>query len=339
MAIKEFELDNFGPLKHIHGQSLGCMNLVIGANSTGKTFLLKALYMMLRAQEETGRGNDPRDFDEVLSEKCYWTFQVEKLGDLVRRGTGNRLKARLEQHDNTALVFEFGQDTTKRITPMHNNLQPREANSVFLPPKEVLSLAKVILKSGLHDRAFGFDATYVDLVLALQKPTQMGRNYDAFKQSRNSLENMFQGRIEFDAGSDNWVYRKGNSRFSIHSTAEGIKKIAILDTLLGNRYLSPESIVFIDEPESALHPKAISELLDILGVLADKGIQIFMASHSYFVIKKLYLLALKKNISIPVLMADDEERWQQFDLKDGIPDNGIVDESIRLFEQELEASS
>ncbi|WP_206836297.1 AAA family ATPase [Marinobacterium iners] len=339
MAIKEFELENFGPLKKVHGQSLGSLNLIIGANSTGKTFLLKALYMMLRSQEETGRGDDPRDFDEVLSEKCYWTFQVDKLGDLVRRGAGNRLKARMVQDDNCALVIDFGQDTTKRITPVHNNLGPREANSVFLPPKEVLSLAKVIIKSGLHDKAFGFDATYTDLVLALQKPTQMGRNYDAFKQSRISLEKMFQGRIEFDAGNDSWVYRKGNSRFSIHSTAEGIKKIAILDTLLGNRYLSPDSIIFIDEPESALHPKAISQFLDILAVLAEKGIQVFMASHSYFVVKKLHLLALQNNISIPVLMGDSDDGWQQADLKDGIPENGIIDESIRLFELELEASA
>ena len=70
MAIKEFELENFGPLKKVQAQSLGNLNLIIGANSAGKTFLLKALYMMLRSQEETGRGDDPRDFDEVLSEKC-----------------------------------------------------------------------------------------------------------------------------------------------------------------------------------------------------------------------------------------------------------------------------
>ena len=66
-------------------------------------------------------------------------------------------------------------------------------------------------------------------------------------------------------------------------TAEGIKKIAILDTLLGNRYLDLDAIVFFDEPESALHPSAISALLDIVAILASRGIQFFMASHSYLV--------------------------------------------------------
>jgi AAA15 family ATPase/GTPase len=190
--IKSFKLENFGPLADAGATNLGQINLCMGANSTGKTFLLKALYSMVRAQEETGRGDDPREFAEVLSEKLYWIFQTDKLGDLVRKGAGNRLKATMTLEDNCSLAFDFGQDTTKKVNPLHNNLPKREANSVFLPPKEVLSLSKVILKSALQDKAFGFDATYVDLVLALQNPTQMGRNYKSFMQSRQKLEAMFQ---------------------------------------------------------------------------------------------------------------------------------------------------
>ena len=337
MTIKSFKLENFGPLTSIQAEKLGGLNLIIGENSAGKTFLLKALYAMQRAQEETGRGDDRRTFEEVLSDKLYWVYQPERLGDLVSRGAGNRLKASFETENNAAMVFSFGQDTTKNLTVEHNNLPTCQANSVFLPPKEVLSLFKVIIKSGLQDKLFGFDATYVDLVLALQNPTQMGRNFDAFKVSRQSLEHMFQGRIEYNGQADKWIYRKGNSRFSMHLTAEGIKKIAILDTLLGNRYLTPDSIVFIDEPESALHPKAITQLLDIVRLLSQKGIQFFMATHSYFVVKKLYLIAMQENISIPLLMAT-ENGWVQEDLREGIPHNEIIAESIKLFDQELEAS-
>ena len=50
-------------------------------------------------------------------------------------------------------------------------------------------------------------------------------------------------------------------------------------------------MVFIDEPESALHPVAITKLIEIIVSLADSGIQFFIASHSYFVIKALYLAA------------------------------------------------
>jgi predicted ATPase len=118
-------------------------------------------------------------------------------------------------------------------------------------------------------------------------------------------------------------------------TAEGIKKIAILDTLLGNGYLSENSIIFIDEPEANLHPEMISKLLDIIAILAQHGIQFFIASHSYFVIKKLFLIAQEQQMSIPVLSYQNNE-WVQSDLKDDIPDNPIIDESIRLYEQEVD---
>jgi len=124
-------------------------------------------------------------------------------------------------------------------------------------------------------------------------------------------------------------------RFPIGVTAEGIKKIAILDTLLGNRYLDTGSIIFIDEPESALHPVAISQLLDIVAVLAEGGIQFFLASHSYFVVKKLFLIAQDKGISIPVISANNSQ-WTMADLKEDMPENPIIDESIRLYKEEVE---
>ncbi|GIU41124.1 ATP-binding protein [Vibrio vulnificus] len=337
--IKEFRLKDYGPIAEAQGQALGNINLILGENSTGKTFLLKALYSAIRSHEEAGKGNDNRDFSEVLNDKLYWTFQVDKLGDIVTKGEGRRLSTSISLNDNSSLVFDFGKDTTKKVTLNHNNLTQRDSNSVFLPPKEVLSLMNVIDKSANHDKVFGFDATYADLVAALRLPTQKGRNHDAFVSSRKQLEDMFFGKVEFDQSRNEWVYKKGNTKFSIMAAAEGVKKIAILDTLLGNRYLNKDSIVFIDEPESALHPTAIVKLLDIVAVLAQAGIQFFLATHSYYVIKKLALIANQKQMPIPTFMANSDGIWSQSCLlNDGLPENEIINESIRLFEGEFEGS-
>ncbi|GGD70029.1 ATP-binding protein [Lacimicrobium alkaliphilum] len=337
--IKEFNFKNYGPITNACGNNLGKINLILGANSTGKTFLLKALYSAIRSHEEANKGNSNEDFSEVLSDKLYWTFQTEKIGEIVTRGEGNKLNASISLDDNSSLVFSFGRDTTKKVTPTHNNLQKRESNSIFLPPKEVLSLIDVIYKSAVVDKLFGFDATYVDLVTALKIPTQKGRNLDAFADSRKKLEKMFSGKVEFDNKSNSWIYKKGNSKFSMMITAEGVKKVAILDTLLGNRFLDKGSIVFIDEPESALHPIAIVELLDIITVLAQAGIQFFLATHSYYVIKKLALIANKNSLEVPTFIANDQGEWSQSCLlKDGLPENEIINESIRLFEEEFEGS-
>ena len=78
-TIKEFELNNYGPLPLFHTDKISNINLVIGENGTGKTFFLKALYSAVKTAEEYKRGDDIRSFSDVLSEKLRSTFQIEKL--------------------------------------------------------------------------------------------------------------------------------------------------------------------------------------------------------------------------------------------------------------------
>ena len=331
--LNKIELTNYGPLQNLKWENLGKINLIIGANSTGKTFLLKALYCSIRTLEEYKRGNDLSTANEIIADKLYWTFQVDKIGDIVSKGAEKPLRCKIT-FDEKDFIYTFGKETTKQIQSVENHVDPRLSNSVFLPAKEVLSLHQIILKSREQDKLFGFDDTYLDLARALRTSPQKGKNFSEFSESRKKLESILGGRIEFDEVSGRWQFKKANQKFPIGVTAEGIKKIAILDTLLSNRYLDTNSIVLIDEPEAALHPKAVSDFLDIISVLAESGIQFFMASHSYFVIKKLFLVAQEKNLSIPVIL-ENEGMWDQADLKDGMPENTIIDESIRLYKEEV----
>lgn len=331
--INQIKLKNFGPLTNLDWKNLGKINLVLGGNSAGKTFLLKALYSAMRTIEEYKRGDELKSASEILADKLYWTFQSDKIGEIVTKGADGSLSFEMSFNDKN-LIYRFGKDTTKQISSLENHIPPRGSNSIFLPAKEVLSLHQIILKSREQDKSFGFDDTYLDLTRALRLSPQRGKNYKEFSDSRKRLEDMFGGKVEYDEASGRWLFKKGNQKFSIGVTAEGIKKIAILDTLLCNRYLDTSSIVFIDEPESALHPTAISELLDIIAVLAERGIQFFLASHSYFVVKKLYLLAQEKGLSIPVI-SSGTDKWDVSDLKNGMPDNPIIDESIRLYKEEV----
>jgi len=333
--INQIKLENFGPLSGVNWSELGKINLIIGGNGSGKTFLLKAIYCSLRTLEDYKRGNEQRTASEILADRLYWTFQAEKIGDLVSKGADAPLSSTLTI-DKKLFSYSFGKDTSKQISTLDNHASPRASNSVFLPAKEVLSLHQIILKSREQDKVFGFDDTYYDLAKALRIATSKGNNYKEFVQSRKDLEGILGGIIEYDEASGRWLFvTKGRHKFPIGVTAEGIKKIAILDTLLGNRYLDVNSVVLIDEPESALHPTAISQLLDIIAMLADRGMQFFMASHSYFVVKKLYLIAQKRGWSIPVISATDSA-WVCDDLKNGMPENPIIRESIHLYQQEVE---
>lgn len=331
--ISSVTLRNYGPLNDLSWPKLGPINLVLGGNGSGKTFLLKALYSATRTLEEHKRGAEQRTAAEILAEKLYWTFQPDKIGDLVTKGADTGLSFTVNL-DTKSFRYSFGKDTTKQISTVENNVTPRSSNSIFLPAKEVLSLHQIILKSREQDKAFGFDDTYLDLARALRQTPSKGRNLPEFAQSRRSLEDILGGRVNYDEGSGRWQFRRGSQKFPIGVTAEGVKKIAILDTLLGNRYLDPNSIVFIDEPESALHPVAISKLLEIIALLANRGIQFFLASHSYFVVKQLFLIAQQKKMDIPVISGNDN-LWETANLKGGMPDNPIIDASIALYKEEV----
>lgn len=339
--LSAFELKNFGPIFQLQCQNLGQINLIIGRNGTGKTILLKSLYSAIRTLEAYKRGDEPRSATEILADKLYWTFETEKIGDLVSKGADSPLLFKLCL-DEREFLYEFGKDTTKNIQKLENHLPPRNSNSIYFPTKEVLSLYQNILQSREIYKSFGFDDTYLDIARALRQPTTQGKNYQRFAHSRTQLKAVLDGKVEYDEKLGRWQFKKGNQKFAIGLTSEGIKKIAILDTLLGNRYLDPQSIIFIDEPESALHPIAISQFLDIIVLLAEAGIQFFMASHSYFVIKKLYLAAQKhNNLSIMIISADDavdhdNQHWSTTNLRDGLPENPIINESIRLYKEEVE---
>lgn len=335
--INKLKLKNFGTNKSIEWNHLSNINLIIGENGSGKSFLLKAMYCCIKTIEDYKRGDDNRNETEILSERLYWTFQTEKLGDIVSKSATEPLYCEILS-DNKEFSYEFGKDTVKKVQTFTNRTDPRESNSVFLPSKEVLSLFQIILKSREQDKAFGFDDTYLDLVRALVNQPKLGRNKALFADSREKLGKILDGKIEFDLSTNRWQFKnRKNQKFAIGVTSEGIKKIAILDTLLANKYLDTKSIIFIDEPESALHPKAISDFLDIISILADSGIQVFLASHSYFVLKKLALIAKQKNMSIPVLSIDGNSEMEVTydDLQIAMPKNSIIDESIRLYKEEI----
>lgn len=336
--IHSIELENYGSIRSFKCCDFSNLNLVIGENATGKTFLLKALYSAVRAMEEHKRGDDIRPMSEILSEKLRWTFQVEKLGDLVNKFATDPLCLKLMTDNNNSLEYHFSQSTATKVGTDVTPKGKKEGNSIFIPAKEVLSLFSIILKSREVDKTFGFDDTYYDLAKALRIAPTRGKNFKAFARARQMLSSVINGKVDYDDGSGRWYYKNtSQQKFSIGATAEGIKKISIMDRLLGNGYISKDSVIFIDELESALHPNAICEFLEMLSAISNEmGIQVFISSHSYFVIKKLYLIARKHPGKVTYISLSKDGVPEIDDLSKGMPENSIIRTSIKLYEQEID---
>lgn len=333
--IKNVEMSSYGPIEYLScGEKLQNINLIIGENGSGKTFFLKALYSAMRTIEQYQRDKEPKTDKDLLFDALYWTFEARSLGDLVKKGK-SMLTFSMVSNEGECFGYNFGTSTQKAIQNLTNSFRPTTVNSLFIPAKEIVTIQDIILKTYDEDRAFGFDKTYVDLARALSK-TLRGRNYKEFSIARKSLYDAIGGKMAYDTVTKEWIFRdKERREIQINLTSEGTKRLAILDSLLGIHYLTRNSVVIIDEAEANLHPSMIGKFLEILIQLAKAGLQIFISSHSYFVIKKLYILAHKNRLSIPVISFDNGKVTMS-DLSAEMPDNPIINESIRLYEEEIQ---
>lgn len=329
------------------------INVIIGKNDTGKTGLLKLLYATIKSLEvySLKSVNSEATFKKELAEKLYNTFMPRKtgLGDLVQKGSRERLdvnvtvsgiNGKYRQH----LYYAFG-DRTDRNIPIcieHVDSIPLNTmNALFVPAKEVLTAFSDIRNIRDNFYGVGFDDTYLDLIKSLDLPTTQGRVVTELSQVNKSLEDLFEGKIEQTGQKEQpFVFKKGNQQFAMQQTAEGIKKIGILTTLITNRQLGKGTVLFMDEPETALHPDAVRQMVEMLVAMSKAGVQIFIATHSYFVIKQMAICSKRDGLDISCWNLQRELGKPVIssfhDLKDGVlPNNSIIDEATRMFDQEI----
>lgn len=329
------------------------INVIIGKNDTGKTGLLKLLYATVKSLEVYSLKSEQSDvvFKKELSDKLHDTFMPRKngLGDLVQKGSREKLDVNITIVGNNGrykqpIYFSFGERTEKSITTCIEHVEPitnTTINALFVPAKEVLTAFTDIRNIRENFYGVGFDDTYLDLIKALSLETTKGRVANELSKVNKSLEDLFEGKIEQTGQKEQpFIFKKGNQQFAMQQTAEGIKKIGILTTLITNRQLGKGTILFMDEPETALHPDAVRQMVEMLVAMSKAGVQIFLASHSYFVIKQLANCAKRDDLNVCCWNLTREigkpVSNSFYDLIDGVlPSNSIIDEALKMYDEEI----
>jgi AAA15 family ATPase/GTPase len=352
--IQSITIKNFMAHSDLVIKDIPEINMIIGKNDTGKTGLLKLLYATVKALEIYSlKTKSPGiSFKKELADKLYDTFMPVKngLGDLVQKGSKDKLDVNITIVGNNGkyeqpIYFQFGDRTGKSILTGNENIKPlpdNVINALFVPAKEVLTAFTDIRNIRDNFYGVGFDDTYLDLIKALDLRTTKGRVASELSTVNKTLEDLFEGKIEQTGQTEQpFLFKKGNQQFSMHQTAEGIKKIGILTTLITNRQLGKGTVLFMDEPETALHPDAIRQMVDMLVAMSKAGVQIFIASHSYFVIKQMAICAKRDKLNIAcwnLTRENGKPVHNSFhNLIDGVlPSNTIIDEALKMFDQEID---
>lgn len=355
VRIKNISLSNFINFNNTELSFSPSINLIIGKNNTGKTNLLKLLYAILKSLEVYNKQKKlyDRSYKSILSKKIQETFQSSKenIGTIVSKSNSENLKVSVDLNyleDVEQIKFSFGKHTKKEISDVDEisellTFDEMDFNAIFVPAKEILSIHEAIKKT-FKEFIKGFDATYNDLTEIISPfIEQSGISSEFITLIENIQENIIGGKIEYDEVDKEFIYRdKKGHKFEMTMTAEGVKQVGIIPVLIKTGELHSGSIVFLDEPDNNLNPVNINKFLEILIDLVKAGVQIFISSHNYFIVKRLHIFAKQlKNIDFKVFSLIDYQDGskidiEQKDLKLGLPKyNPIIDEAIKMFNDDL----
>ena len=76
----------------------------------------------------------------------------------------------------------------------------------------------------------------------------------------------------------------------MHLVAEGLRKLAMLARLIATGSLLDKGYLVWDEPEANLNPKLIRLIARVILQISKSGIQVFIATHSLFLMRELHIL-------------------------------------------------
>ena len=121
--------------------------------------------------------------------------------------------------------------------------------------------------------------------------------------------------------------------------AEGWRKLALLWLLIRNGSLDKGSTLYWDEPETNLNPSMFPVLVDVLLELQEMGVQMFIATHSYYLLKRFDLQRKDHSVKFYSLYEKNKKEGVKCDPADTyleLSHNKIDEENEKIYDLTVE---
>lgn len=275
------------------------LNVIVGENGTGKTHLLKMAYSVLAVSAEEGRKpNAPLPTKSVVQTRCadklINVFRPESLGHLARRKQGReRCDIRLTfARSDWNIAFGFATNSKTEVSIEKLPSAWVDVSPAYLPTRELLTIFPNFV-SVYEGHYLEFEETWRDTCLLLGAPMQKGPKERRIRELLEPLEIAMEGAIELDKNG-RFYLRSASGRMEMPLVAEGLRKLGMLSRLIATGALLDKGYLFWDEPEANLNPRLIKWVAKSILNLSAAGIQIFIATHSLFLLRELEILLSAK---------------------------------------------
>ena len=292
MSVQHVHLKNFTVFEDLALDFSPGINVLLGANGTGKSHLMKVVYAVARVcvRQTQSRPQQKDKWPADLLWKLGAVFRSDNsnTGRLVRKNKTDKQASILVTIGNMKLEVSLP-STGGLLSPLHPGAIKTGPASIFLPAREVLSMYEGFVSAYLS-RELSFDETYFDLCVALGAKPLKGPKAEMATALLQPLRDRLHAEVH-QKGDRFYVEMPGEAPFEAHLVAEGYRKLASLMYLIKNGSIGEKSVLFWDEPEANLNPRLIKVVADFLLSLAASGIQIFVATHDYLLTNELSLQA------------------------------------------------
>ena len=270
------------------------LNLLVGENGTGKSHLLKMAYALIHvlAKDTGGNGNkEPTKtfLQRAIADKLLGVFKPDELGRLVRRQQGrNRCEVGAILAGENSLRFSFYSKSKTEVSVEQPLPKRLDKLPVYLPTRELLTIAPGFV-SLYETTVLPFEETYRDTCLLLGAPLARGPREARIRELLVALEEAMDGKVETDA-TGRFYLKSSSGKMEMHLVAEGLRKLAMLARLIATGQLVDKGCLFWDEPEANLNPRMVRTVAGTILHLCRSGIQVFIATHSLFLMRELDIL-------------------------------------------------
>ena len=296
MMLESLTLRNFTAFSQAEFQFAAGLNVIVGENGTGKTHILKAAYSAIhvcaKGAKNAGSGDPTKaHLQTSIASKLNAVFKPDELGRLARRDRRGRQRCEVSSLFSPSkhnVAFSFNTTSKTEVTIDEAPSAWLDKLPVYLPTRELLTIYPgfVSLYETTH---LPFEETWRDTCVLLGAPLARGPREKRIKELLEPLEEAMNGKVELTE-SGRFYLNAGGVSMEMHLVAEGLRKLAMIARLIATGSLVDKGFLFWDEPEANLNPKIIKLIARVILHLCQNGIQVFIASHSLFLMRELDIL-------------------------------------------------
>ncbi|PPH82461.1 ATP-binding protein [Rathayibacter sp. AY1B7] len=343
-TIERLRVNDFTVFSGLDLPMASGINVFAGENGAGKSHLLKAMYSVLSA-DETPRDSLSASLGNQLAAKLVSVFRPESLGRLVRRRVG-RGRAEVELQFSGArqrIAFSFATNSQSEVKVEHRLAAPLQGTPVYLPTRELLTIYPGFVS--LYERtSLEFEETWRDTCVLLGLPLSRGPRQERVKELLAPLEDSLGGSV-VEEGGRFYLKVSGGGKYEMPLVAEGMRKLAMLARLIANGTLFDSGFLFWDEPEANLNPRVLRHVARTIAQLARSGVQVFVGTHSLYLMKELEILKRTEGDTFPAMQfvtlsrGEDGVRTDAGQFLDELESLAVLDESLAQSDRYLDAMS